>query len=107
MNAEPPDPDHYAKVRDEIRALRASWVWKVINDPYFERRAKTLIATALRPVPNDPAHEEARYRLAEIHAFQDFLNETEAVADDIAKGREIGQGIPDEEPPTPPNDGAL
>lgn len=72
-------------MRDQLRALRGSWIWKEKILPQIETRCADLMAIALEPVPNGPQHEDARYRLAEWRQFQAWMENAEANAAEIAR----------------------
>lgn len=71
-------------IRDQIRALRKSWVWETVILPHLETTCAEHMAAAVRPGPGTPAHDEARYRLDELHRFQRFLESIERNAAEIA-----------------------
>jgi hypothetical protein len=94
-----------ATIRDEIRALRESWAWTDLLLPYFEARCRDLIASATAPTPAEPSHDEARYRLAELHQFQAWMKSVESNATEIARrgNVDLADAGPGEapEPPRP------
>jgi hypothetical protein len=71
-------------VRDQLRAIQACTVWQVYILPHLEGICAGHMTTALTPAPNDPGHEAARYRLAALREFQDFLTNLESNAAQIA-----------------------
>lgn len=91
------DGETAALTRDQLRALRKSWVWINILLPYLEAECARLMEIALRPVPSDPEHEAARYRLAQLREFQRFLESAEINAAQIASDAPVDlQGTNDE-----------
>lgn len=75
-----------AQLRDQLKAIQKSWIWVNFILPYFEKSCADLMERAHEPVPDKPEHTEARYRLAELRAFQAYLLNLEANAAEFAVG---------------------
>jgi hypothetical protein len=82
--------------RDQIRALKKSWVWQTLILPEIESRCAGLMAEALAPYQDKPGHAEARYRLDEWRKFQAWLDNAEANAAEIARDADPSLGPGDE-----------